>query len=89
MPNSTPLTPLTDPLRTAIADCGLPLLTLAERTGVQRASLMRFLRGERSLRLDKADILAEFFGLSLQPTPQPTIQPTKQPAKTTPKRMGK
>ena len=61
------MTRLTDPLRTAIAESGLPLLTLAERTGVQRASLMRFLRGERSLRLDKADILAEFFGLTLQP----------------------
>lgn len=70
------MTRLTDPLRTAIAESGLSLLTLAERTGVQRASLMRFLRGERSLRLDKADILAEFFGLTLQP------------AKQTPKRKG-
>lgn len=81
MPNATPLTPLTDPLRAAIVDCGLPLLTLAERTGVQRASLMRFLRGERSLRLDKADILAEFFGLSLQPTPQPGKQTAKRKGK--------
>jgi hypothetical protein len=32
-------------------------------TGVLRQSLMKFARGEQSLRLDKADILAEYFGI--------------------------
>ena len=57
--------PLTDPLRQAIVDSGKPLLTLAEETGVARASLIRFRRGERSLRLDVADKLANYFGLRL------------------------
>ena len=72
-----PLNTLTDPLRQSIADSGLPLLTLAARTGVQRASIMRFMRGETSLRLDKADLLAAYFGLSLQPTQSAT--PPAQP----------
>jgi len=43
-------------------------VALERETGVKRASIMRFLRGETSLRLDLADKLAEFFGLELQPT---------------------
>jgi DNA polymerase I-like protein with 3'-5' exonuclease and polymerase domains len=34
----------------------------------ERASLSRFVRGERSLRLDMADRLAKYFGLELTPT---------------------
>lgn len=68
MNKSKPTTPLTDPLRQAIADSGLPLLRLAKETGVARGSLIRFSRGESSIRLDIADRLAEYFGLELQPT---------------------
>ena len=60
-----PESPISDRLRQAIADSDLPLLRLAEETGVQRASLSRFVRGERSLRLDMADKLAAYFGLKL------------------------
>ena len=67
MRQAKPSTPLTDPLRQAIADSGLPLLTLEQETGVLRATIMRFMRGDTSLRLDKADALARFFGLELQP----------------------
>lgn len=35
-------------------------------TGVVRQSLMKFARGEQSLRLDKADILAEYFGIEVR-----------------------
>ena len=35
-------------------------------TGVLRQSLMKFARGEQSLRLDKADILAEYFGIEVR-----------------------
>jgi len=57
--------PITDLLRKTIADSGLPLLVIERETGVKRASVMRFLRGEQSLRLDMADKLAAYFGLEL------------------------
>jgi plasmid maintenance system antidote protein VapI len=57
--------PITDALRRAILASGLPLLTIEQETGVQRASLSRFVRGKNSLRLDMADKLAAYFGLRL------------------------
>jgi plasmid maintenance system antidote protein VapI len=66
MHKSKSTSPLTDPLRQAIVDSGLPLLRLSKGTGVARASLIRFVRGETSLRLDIADRLAEYFGLELR-----------------------
>lgn len=62
---SQPTPTMTDVLRAAIADSGLSFQELQRRTGVVRQSLMKFARGEQSLRLDHADKLAEFFGLSL------------------------
>ena len=59
--------PITDVLRQAIIDSGLPLLRIAQDTGVERASISRFVSGERSLRLDMADKLAAYFGLNLTP----------------------
>lgn len=56
---------ITDKLRRAILDSGLPLLRIAQETGVERASLSRFVAGKRSLRLDVADKLAAYFGLTL------------------------
>jgi len=57
--------PITDLLRRTIAASGVPLLVIQRETGVQRASIMRFLRGEQSLRLDVADKLAAYFGMEL------------------------
>ena len=57
--------PITELLRKTIADSGLPLLVIERETGVQRASVMRFLRGNQSLRLDMADKLAAYFELKL------------------------
>jgi plasmid maintenance system antidote protein VapI len=57
--------PITDVLRRAITDSGLPLLRIARETGVERASLSRFVRRKNSLRLDMADKLAAYFGLRL------------------------
>ncbi len=68
-------TPITDVLRQAILDSGLPLLRIARETGVQRASLSRFVRGKNSLRLDVADKLAKYFELRLMATQQ---KPVKQ-----------
>jgi plasmid maintenance system antidote protein VapI len=56
---------LSDTLRRIIAESGVPLLTLEQETGVKRASIRRFLAGERSLVLDNADKLAAYFGLNL------------------------
>jgi len=62
---------ITDVLRQAIEDSELPFLTLEQKTGVLRQSLMKFVRGEISLRLDAADKLAEFFDLELMPVSKP------------------
>jgi hypothetical protein len=62
-----PKRPITDVLLKAIAASGLPFLTLEQKTGVLRQSLMKFARGERTLRGDSMDKLADFFGLELQP----------------------
>ena len=57
---------ITEILRQAIVDSGLPLQQVAERAGVERASLSRFVRGQRTLRLDMADRLAAYFGFELK-----------------------
>ena len=62
---------LTDTLRQAIADSGLPFIELERQTGVLRQSLMKFARGETTIHLDSADKLAEFFGLELGPAAKP------------------
>jgi hypothetical protein len=59
--------PISDALRQAIADSGISFKGLERETGVKRQSLMKFARGEQSLRGDFMDRLAEFFGLELQP----------------------
>jgi plasmid maintenance system antidote protein VapI len=58
--------PISDLLRRTIAESGVPLLRLERETGVTRASIMRFVRGSQSLRLDMADRLAAYFGLELR-----------------------
>jgi len=44
---------------------GLTRYRIATDTGIGETSLMRFMRGETSLRLDRADVLAEYLGLEL------------------------
>ena len=60
-------TTMSEVLKRAIAESGLAHIALERATGVKRASIMRFLRGETSLRLDIADRLAAYFGLELRP----------------------
>jgi len=60
--------PFTEALRQAIRDSELPYLKLEQKTGVHRASISRFMTGERSLRLDVADKLAAYLGLRLTVT---------------------
>ncbi len=61
---------MSDVLRTAIAESGHTRYRIALETGVPQTSLMRFMRGETSLRLDKADAVAEFLGLELVQKPK-------------------
>jgi plasmid maintenance system antidote protein VapI len=65
---------MSDVLRQTILDSELPLLRIANETGVQRASLSRFVRGKNSLRLDVADKLATYFGLELLKTENKTTK---------------
>jgi len=55
-------------IRKAIEDGRTNFKALERETGVTRASIMRFVRGSQSLRLDMADKIAAFFGLELQPS---------------------
>ena len=60
---------ITDTLRRSILEGiesgELTYKGLGRDTGVSRMSIMRFASGKRSLRLDMADKLAEYFGLGL------------------------
>jgi plasmid maintenance system antidote protein VapI len=58
--------PISDLLRRTIVESGVSYSALQRATGVTRASIMRFVRGSQSLRLDMADRLAAYFGLALQ-----------------------
>ena len=62
---------MTDVLRRAIADSGQSFRALEQETGVLRQSLMKFARGQQSLRLDQADKLAAYFGLKLVKVSEP------------------
>jgi plasmid maintenance system antidote protein VapI len=66
MDSSQPPAPISDVLRRAIVESGMAYIALERETGVARASIMRFVRGDQSLRLDMADRLARHFGLELR-----------------------
>jgi transcriptional regulator with XRE-family HTH domain len=59
--------PLSERLRQAIRDCGESRYALSKRTGIDQSTLTRFMSGERGLRLDVVDVLAEALGLELRP----------------------
>ncbi len=58
---------ISDVLRETIQASGKPLLAIERDTGVHRASISRFLRGQCWLRSDAVDKLAAYFGLELKP----------------------
>jgi plasmid maintenance system antidote protein VapI len=58
---------MTDLLRKAVAE-SKSFRAIQTATGVKRQSLMKFVRGEQSLRLDMADKLAEHFGIESRRT---------------------
>lgn len=64
MPNkkSEPETSLTQLLQEALTNAE-SIRLVAREAGVHHASLLRFLRGDRTLRLDKAEALMNYFGI--------------------------
>jgi plasmid maintenance system antidote protein VapI len=56
---------ITEALRRVITESGMPHIAIAREAGVQRMSIVRFLSGRQSLRLDAADKLAAYFGLEV------------------------
>lgn len=58
---------MTESLKRAIRDSGMGFRELERETGVVRQSLMRFMSGRGSLRVDVADKLAVYFDLELRP----------------------
>ena len=56
---------ISEALHKAIEDSGLNNLQLARLSGVNRPSIIKFRRGERSLRLDMADRIAKALNLEL------------------------
>jgi cyanate lyase len=56
---------MTEALRKAARESGLSRYAIARGAGLEYASLARFLDGKQSLRLDKADALADFLGLEV------------------------
>lgn len=68
---------ITETLRDAINATETPLRLLARETGVPHPSIIRFRRGEQSLRLDHADAIARFFDLELKPAGKRMAKRTK------------
>lgn len=58
---------LTDALRKAIEDADVTLYRIAKDAGLDFSAVSRFYHGERSLTLDSADKLAEYFQMELKP----------------------
>jgi hypothetical protein len=58
--------PISDVLRRAIIASGEPYNAIEQATGVSRANILRFTKGQRSILLDSAERLAEHFGLELR-----------------------
>ena len=54
---------MTELLRQALNDTDESIRAIARDTGLHHQSLLRFIRGEQSLRLDLADRLAQHFGI--------------------------
>jgi transcriptional regulator with XRE-family HTH domain len=54
---------LTELLRNAIRQSGKSLRLIAKETGIERASLSRFMSEQTSLRLDKVDALCAYLGI--------------------------
>jgi len=69
----------TEVLKQAVSESGLAFIELERRTGVKRQCVMRFMRGETSLRLDIADRLMAALGVRVQLGPIPPVEKARKP----------
>lgn len=56
-------------LRRALLNCGEPMSTIADRTGINKSVLSRFLSSGREIRSDNLDRLCDYLGLKLTAKP--------------------
>lgn len=56
---------MTETSRAAIKESGLSAYRISKDTGLVVTSIIRFVKGDKSLRLDRVDVLAEYLGLEL------------------------
>jgi plasmid maintenance system antidote protein VapI len=54
-------------LRRAILESGLSRYAISARSGVDQATLSRFIAGKRGLNLDSVDKLVDVLGLEIRP----------------------
>ncbi len=69
----------TEALLQAISESGLAFIELERRSGVKRQSIMRFVAGEQSLRLDCADKLMVALGIRVEVGPMPAASVPRKP----------
>jgi len=74
MPARTKRLTATQALLQAISESGLAFIELERRAGVKRQSIMRFVAGEQSLRLDCADRLMAVLGIRVEVGPLPPLR---------------
>jgi transcriptional regulator with XRE-family HTH domain len=74
---------MTEVLKAAIEQSEVSRYKIAQDTGILETSLSRFMRGETSLRLDKADLLAAYLGLRL------VADPDAKPPEPTPENLAR
>ena len=56
---------LSDQIRQAVEGCGMTRYRISRETGVDQATLSRFMSGERGLPMKTLDRLADFLDLNL------------------------
>jgi hypothetical protein len=65
---------VSDQLRRIIADCGLSRYEISKRTGIDEATLSRFMYGERGLSMKALDRLGDSLGLTVKMRQKPEQQ---------------
>ena len=63
---SMPHNEIAEAIRDAIQNSGLSVYQIAKETGVSHPVILRFLSGERDIRLATADKLAAFLGVHIR-----------------------
>ncbi len=56
---------LSDQVRQAVDDCGMTRYAIWKATGIDQATLSRFVAGERRLSMDSLDRLADLLDLNI------------------------